>query len=311
MASAASLLPADFKDGEAFVDMLAEVYGAEEASTVLATLAESRTLTYWVNALVPGEFTPIGEPLTGMPGLFVLPRDGDFTASAAATEGKVYIQNASSVLAVRILDPQPGEEVLDLAAAPGGKTIAMAAAMQNEGRIAAVEPVRGRFHRLRANLDRCGVDIAELYLRDGRGVGRAVPERFDRVLLDAPCSSQARMRWNEPATYAHWTRRKVKEASRKQKSLLQSAYAALKPGGRMLYCTCSFAPEENELPVAALLKRSDAELVALDDTFPCRTVSGLTSWQGRKFDARLSRSVRVLPDDIWDGFYLACLAKPG
>ena len=290
--------------------MLAEVYGVDAVPAILATLAESRTLSYWVNPMVPGDFSPAGEPLDGMPGVYVLPRGGGFTTSPAANEGKVYIQNPSSILAVRVLEPQPGEEVLDLAAAPGGKTIAMAKAMDNRGRIAAVEPVRGRFHRLRANLQRCGVEIAELYLRDGRGVGRAVPNRFDRVLLDAPCSSQARMRWNEPATYTHWTRRKVKEAGRKQKSLLQSAYAALKPGGRMLYCTCSFAPEENEVAVASLLKRSDAELVEIAGVLPCMTRPGLTVWRGRALDDRLALSVRIVPDEVWDGFYLAAITRP-
>ena len=108
------------------------------------------------------------------------------------------------------------EEVLDLAAAPGGKTLAIAALMNNTGRIAAVEPIRGRFHRMQANLRRCGVSNVQFYQRDGRSVGRLVPERFDRVLLDAPCSSESRMRWLDQQSFEQWSLRKIRETQRKQ-----------------------------------------------------------------------------------------------
>ena len=290
--------------------MLVAVYGEATAASITASMQTESVLSYWINPLVDAPFEVIGTPLEGMPEIYHLPRDTEFTGSAAATNGRVYIQNPSSLLAVRVLDPQPGEEVLDLAAAPGGKTIAMAVAMGNDGRIAAVEPVKGRFHRLRANVERCGVNIVAFYQRDGRGVGRAVPERFDRVLLDAPCSSQARMRWDDPATYQHWTRRKVREASRKQKSLVMSGYAALKPGGHMLYSTCSFAPEENELIVEHLLKRTDARLVDLGE-LPCNSVAGLTQWGSRTLRDELALTARIVPDAVWDGFYLAGIEKPG
>ncbi len=308
MTSLVNALPEDFQDADAFVEMLVTVYG-ETAAAVLTSMQTERVLSYWVNPLVDAPFEAIGAPLEGMPEMRCLPRDSEFTSSDAATNGRVYIQNPSSLLAVRVLNPQPGEEVLDLAAAPGGKTIAMAVAMHNAGRIAAVEPVKGRFHRLRANVERCGVNIVDFYQRDGRGVGRAVPGRFDRVLLDAPCSSQARMRWDDPSSYRHWTRRKVREASRKQKSLAMSGYAALKPGGCMLYSTCSFAPEENELVVEHLLKRTDARLVETGE-LPCNTIPGLTRWGSRTLREELALSARIVPDEVWDGFYLAKIEKP-
>ena len=254
-------LPEDFLDAEVFVETLIALFGDQTAAEVIASMRSDTALCYWINPLIDEPFEAEGTPLDGLPDMRCLPRSSEFTSSDSAISGRVYIQNPSSLLAVRVLDPQPDEEVLDLAAAPGGKTVAMAVAMENTGRIAAVEPVKGRFHRLRANVARCGVTNVAFYQRDGRGVGRVVPERFDRVLLDAPCSSQARMRWDNPASYAHWTRRKVREATRKQKGLIMSGYAALKPGGHMVYCTCSFAPEENELIVDHLLRRTDARLI--------------------------------------------------
>jgi 16S rRNA (cytosine1407-C5)-methyltransferase len=252
---------------------------------------------------------PGGEPLREEPALYCLPRSAGVARTAAAGCGSIYIQNPSSYVAAKVLRPQPGEEVLDLAAAPGGKTIAMAAMMNNQGRIAAVEPVRGRFHHLRANVARCGVRIAEFYQKDGRKVGALVPQRFDRVLLDAPCSSESRMRWSEPDTYRHWSLKKVKECQRKQKGLLRSAFESLKPGGRLLYCTCSFGPEENELVVAHLLRRSTAVLLPVTVAAP-KQVAGLTAWRGKALPADMARTVRILPDQCWDGFFLALLCRP-
>ena len=227
-----------------------------------------------------------------------------------AVAGDLYPINPSSVAAVRCLAPEPEQEVLDLAAAPGGKTLLLAAMMKNTGRIAAVEPVKKRFHRLRANMQRCGVSNVQYYLADGRGVGHKVPERFDRVLLDAPCSSESRIRLEDPDSYRHWKLRKIKECSRKQRSLLRSAYQALKPGGRLLYCTCAFAPEENELVVQQLLTAEPAaELLPLTlPEEPC-IQHGLCEWRGERLDPAIDRCRRILPDSLWDGFFVCLMRK--
>ena len=296
----------------ALCERLAEICGAA-APGVLRSMDRPKRQAYWLNPLVgrPPDFEPFGEPVTGMDGLFSVEADARerVTRNGGALAGWMYPLNPSSMLAVEALAPRPGEEVLDLAAAPGGKTVAVAARMKNTGRIAAVEAVRGRFHRLRANLQRCGVSNAHLYLADGRSIGRKVPERFDRVLLDAPCSSEARIRLGDPATHTHWKPRKIREASVKQAGLLRSAYRALKPGGLLVYCTCSFAPEENELVVSRLLKAEPgADLEPME--FPgVPQMRSLAEWRGQGCDDRLVRAVRVLPDDLWDGFFVCRIRK--
>lgn len=231
------------------------------------------------------------------------------THSRAAEAGDIYIQSLSSMLAPILLDPQPDEWVLDLAAAPGGKTILLAEMMANQGAISAVEPVKSRFFRLKANLDRCGVDNTRVYMKDGRAVGKLKPDSFDRVLLDAPCSSESRLRADDPDSYAHWSLRKVAECARKQRRLAISAFDALKPGGVMCYCTCSYAPEENEAVVAHLLnKREQAEVLEIDP--PIANVSaGVTEWQGKTFVEDCDKTLRVWPTREMDGFYLALLKK--
>ena len=186
----------------------------------------------------------------------------------------------------------------------------MAAMMENRGRIAAVEPVKGRFFRLRRNLETFGVSIVDTYLKDGREVGWKVPERFDRVLLDAPCSSEARFTTTDSSSYSHWNEKKVKEVQRKQKKLIASAVAALKPGGTLVYSTCSFSPEENELVVQHALKKFAGQLtvepIGLDlENFR----RGLSEWKQKKLRPELSRCVRVLPTSIMHGFFLCKLRK--
>lgn len=230
--------------------------------------------------------------------------------SPAARDGRIYLQNPSSAVPVLALDPRPGEEVLDLTAAPGGKTVHIAQLMGNRGRIAAVESASGRFHRLRRNLERCGVAIAQTYLADGAGVGRKVPERFDRVLLDAPCSAEGRFSSHDPDSWRYWSLKKIREMARKQRRLALSAAQALKPGGVLVYSTCTLAPEENEEIVDGLLQRcaGAVELEPLDLPDTC-VAPGLTAWEGRAFDAAVRRCARVLPDPQREAFFVARLRK--
>ena len=205
---------------------------------------------------------------------------------------------------------QPDETVLDLAAAPGGKTLHLAALMQNQGRISAVERVRDRMFRLAENLKRAGVSIARTYLMDGRDVGRKTPERFDRVLLDAPCSSESRLRTEDPESLKYWSPRKIAEQSRKQRGLLLSALQATRVGGLVLYATCSLAPEENEQVVAHALQHFHGEL----EIIPCEPPSvpwqaGLTHWQNESLPESLAATRRILPTEETDGFYLALLQR--
>jgi len=300
---------------EPFIGRLRTIYGASVTEQIVRSMNRPKRVGYFLNPLVDAAFEPRGEPVDDLDGCFSVPAEdrAELLEHQAVDAGAVYPINPSSVLAVRALALENmalenATEVLDLAAAPGGKTLLMAAAMENSGRIAAVESVKGRFHRMRANLGRCGVTNVQFYLADGRSIGRKVPDRFDRVLLDAPCSSESRIRLERPDTYDHWKLRKVKECARKQRGLIRSAFAALKPGGEMIYCTCSFAPEENELVVSGLLESEPAA-----DLLPIAGsgVPGLVSWQSRRIDERIHQTLRILPDDLWDGFYIARIKKLG
>ncbi len=231
-------------------------------------------------------------------------------ASEAYASGGLYVQNLSSMVPPLALDPQSGEKVLDLAAAPGSKTLQMAALMENTGEIAAVEIVKGRFHRLRANLETFGAANVRTFLQDGTRVGRYRPDHFDRVLLDAPCSSEGRFRVEEPESYAYWSERKVKEMQRKQHKLLQAGLDALRPGGVLVYSTCALSPEENEAVLDRALEKA-AGRVALEP-LPVEipgAVAPLEAWRGKSFGHDLSAARRLLPDGAFEGFFVARLVK--
>ena len=112
-----------------------------------------------------------------------------------------------------------------------------------------------------------------------------------------------------PQSWNHWSERKVGEAAKKQRGLISSAWHSLAPGGRLVYCTCSFSPEENELIVQRLLKRNE-NAVLEEIAMPVKNfMPGLREWKGKELNPELSKTVRVLPSDLMDGFFLASIRK--
>jgi len=317
-----------------FTDRLHQTLGQMQAERILASMTSPKAVGLWVNplrsdpqamqALCQAEGIDQVQPVSAaLPGCYSVPANyrDQIMHSPQVSDGSIYPMNPSSLFAASALDVQPGDEVLDLAAAPGGKSLVLAAALSVNGaatgRLALVEPIKARFHRLRANMQRCGVLQADYYQRDGRGVGVAVPERFDRVLLDAPCSSEARFHSADTASTLHWSPRKVRECARKQKSLLKSAFRALKPGGTLVYSTCSFSLEENERIVDGFLRREPAaELVPVEiaedihGSFSSAVTEVPTAGNSHKTKAlNCEAALRVLPDHLWDGFFLAKITK--
>lgn len=308
---------------ELFERRLAEALG-DHAPGALDALRRDRHVAVWANPLSSGgrsaveELASAGLQAASVPWLgeaATVPPEGRpiLTRSEAVQSGRLYVQSLSSMLAPLVLAPTAGQQVLDLCAAPGGKTLHLAARMALQGALAAVEAVRPRFFKLQQTLERGGAgEFVRLYLADGRDVGRKTPGRFELVLLDAPCSSEARIDLREPEPLGFWSERKIAESARKQNALLRSAFDALAPGGRVLYCTCTFAPEENECVVAHLLRRlkGGAEIVPITLPIPNQS-PGLTAWRGKALGESLRHTIRVLPTDTMSGFYLALLEKAG
>lgn len=244
------------------------------------------------------------EPVEWYPAAFAVPAPQSQIVlnSDLVRGGQVYAQGLESMLAVHVLDPKPGETVLDLCAAPGSKTSQIAAHMSNTGELVANEPIKDRFYRLKGVLDLLGAK-ASVKMTDGRYLRMAA--QFDRVLVDAPCSSEGRFLLEHPKTYAYWSLRKINEMAHKQKGLLLNASRLVKPGGVLVYATCTFAPEENEAVVDWFLKKSEGRFKVVPLNVPyVPQYPALMSFQGKDFDPRVAGALRVLPGDRMEGFFI-------
>ena len=168
--------------------------------------------------------------------------------------GAYYLQATAPMLAVETLAPQPGERVLDLCAAPGGKTTQLAAHMRNSGLLIANEMSKKRIPALVGNLERCGVGNAVITQAQGTMLARHFHNFFDRILVDAPCSGDGIVR-KDLSMLRYWSPDDAQRQAQTQTGLLRAAFHMLRPGGTLVYSTCSLSVEENEHVLLALLQR--------------------------------------------------------
>ena len=167
--------------------------------------------------------------------------------------GVYYLQEASAMAPVALLDPKPGERVCDLCAAPGGKTTQIAGRMLGQGFLVCNEINPKRAKILSRNIERMGVANALVTNEHPETLAGRFPGFFDRVLVDAPCSGEGMFR-KEEAAVTDWSQETVQMCARRQREILDSAARLVRPGGRLVYSTCTFAPEEDEETVAAFLE---------------------------------------------------------
>jgi len=224
--------------------------------------------------------------------------------------GAVYIQAKATTLAVEALDPQPGERVLDLAAAPGGKASHIAAAMANQGLLVVNEPRRRRMPSLVGNLERLGVHNVVFTQSSGTLLARHFHNFFDRVLLDAPCSGDGILCKDE-AMLRYWSPEDAARKAQIQIGLLRAAFHMLRPGGVLVYSTCSLSTEENEDVVAALCHRYPGQvelLPPLEGIAPAPLPPDMAA----DYPAEFARVTRVWPHlHRTEGAFVARLRKIG
>jgi NOL1/NOP2/sun family putative RNA methylase len=224
--------------------------------------------------------------------------------------GLIYVQEAASMVPPLVLDPRPGERVLDIAAAPGSKTTEMSAMMSNTGIIISNDPSPTRVRGLIGNVDRAGCLNVAVCRMDGSSMGRAVAGTCDRVLVDAPCSSEGTIRKSAHAL-DRWSVAAIERFPSIQKRLILAGYLALKPGGAMVYSTCTVAPEENEVVVAHLLARQPEAEVREAELPGLVMRPGLREWERESFPEVVTRCRRILPqDNDTEPFFLALIRRP-
>ncbi|MBT3836219.1 RsmB/NOP family class I SAM-dependent RNA methyltransferase [Candidatus Woesearchaeota archaeon] len=220
--------------------------------------------------------------------------------------GKIYVQEAASMIPPLILNPQPGDIVLDMCAAPGSKTTQMAAMMENEGLVVANDYKGQRLQSLGINLQRSGFTNIMVTLMDGN---RFHGFEFDKILADVPCSGTGTIR-KSLKTINIWNPNMITKLAKAQKKLAVNAFNNLKVGGEMVYSTCSVEPEENEGVVNHLLNEfENAEIVQVK--LPgLKTSKPIMEFLGVKYHKDVAKTIRIWPqDNDTEGFYVAKIRK--
>jgi len=220
--------------------------------------------------------------------------------------GFYYVQGVPSMTAVSVLNPEPGDTVLDLAAAPGGKTTHIAQMMENEGLVIALEQDRQRMTSLRSNIIRCGATNTMVIRGDARKLDD-LPFQPNKILLDAPCSGEGLIPL-DPTRKTSKTMADVRFCATREDEMLEAAVNILAMGGTMVYSTCSIAPEENEYVLDDILKRHpEMSVVEISAEFGS---SGYSEPYGIRLNESLKNARRFLPHlHKTEGFFICKMRK--
>lgn len=276
--------------------------------------------TFRVNRLRTTKYTVVSalsaagyeiEPVSWYEDAFIMKNKSlrELTDTDIYRRGELYVQSLSSMIPPLVLAPKANDKILDLCAAPGSKTSQMAAIMKNTGEILANDNSRIRIYKLDANLKLLGVTNTMTHFGVGQTLWQQYPEYFDRTLVDVPCSMEGRIQLSDEKTYKDWSLKKIRELSERQRWLLRGGVSATKPGGVIVYSTCTLSPEENEGVIDWILKKEKGCLEVESISLGCTTRAGVTIWNGKAYAPDVVSTVRILPIETMEGFFVAKLRK--
>jgi NOL1/NOP2/sun family putative RNA methylase len=250
------------------------------------------------------------EPVEWHPGLLRLASTSP-GRTWGAYHGWLHGQEEVSALPALVCDPHPTERVWAACAAPGGKATQLAALADDRGMVVANDRNLGRLSALRFNAERLGVTSMAVTNRDARNYSLKPFgfKEFDRALVDAPCSCEGTIRKN-PDALDEWSLSYVESVAETQQAILRRAVQATRPGGVVVYSTCTFAPEENEAVLDSVLAAENCRLA--DFSCGLETRPGVTEWQDTEFDGSVRKAKRIYPHlNDTGGFFCAKLEVGG
>lgn len=213
-------------------------------------------------------------------------------------KGEIYLQSLSSMIPPIIVNPKEGENILDMTAAPGGKTTQMANLSDNKAMITACEKNKIRADRLKYNLEKQGANHVNVMLEDARKLNEFFS--FDKILLDAPCSGSGTLNLNDENIEKYFTKELVERSIKTQKELLTKAAKIVKKGGEIVYSTCSILKEENEKVIEEISKKEKLEIIHINkEDFENVLL----------LPVKIEGTICVMPDELYEGFFVAKLRK--
>lgn len=294
---------------EFLFDMLNEQYGEELTNKVIEGYSKKRPVTLRVNTLkasvqyVKDKLKEASICFDEVPwskeALIIHDiREEKIRELDIYQKGEVYLQSLSSMLPPILLESKEGENILDMAAAPGGKTTQIAAITNNKATITACEMNKIRAEKLKYNIEKQGANSVYVMVTDSRKLDDFFS--FDKILLDAPCSGSGTIDLENVDFEKGFTEKLISKSVASQKQLLKKALRVLKPGCEMIYSTCSILKSENEKIVKEILKQANAEIVPIDKeslkNIPLLPVT-------------LEGTLCVCPNELYEGFYIAKIRK--
>lgn len=291
----AQLLCAQY--GEETAERIAQGYAAQRAVTLRANPLKASAETVKEKLAAQGiETSPVAWYGDAM--IVHGVREDALTRLDLYENGEIYLQSLSSMIPPLLLGAKPGENVLDMAAAPGGKTTEIAALTGNQAMVTACEMNKIRADRLRYNVQRQGATRVTVMNIDSRNLDDLFS--FDRILLDAPCSGSGTVQLGNPRSKGQFSKEFLARTTKQQEALLLKALRLLRPGCEMIYSTCSVLAQENENIVERVLRKANAEVVPLD----------LTAFESvPQLPVSIPGTLCVMPDALHEGFFVAKLRR--
>lgn len=294
---------------EFLIEKLEAQYGTEVKENIIGGYSKKRKVTFRVNTLksTVEEIEEVlktkkieFEKVSWSKEAFIINnvREEEIQKLEIYEQGKIYLQSLSSMLPPIVLKPEEGKDILDMAAAPGGKTTQMATLSNNKAHITACEMNNIRIEKLKYNVEKQGATCVYVMQKDSRQIDDFFS--FDQILLDSPCSGSGTLSVDDLNTEKYFTTKLIEKSTKAQYALLKKALKILKSGHEMVYSTCSILKEENEEIVKKVLKEMKAEIVPIEfegmNELPLLPVS-------------LEGTVCVCPNELYEGFYIAKIRR--
>ena len=294
---------------EFLINMLNKQYGEEKVKEILEGYSKKRKVTFRVNTLksnneeienILKEKNIKYKKVPFYENAYILEnvRENEIKNLNIYDEGKIYMQSLSSMLPPIILNPKQNMDILDMTAAPGGKTTQIAALVENKSRITAAEMNKIRAERLKYNVEKQGATSVYIMEQDARKIDDFFS--FDSILLDAPCSGSGTIFLEDLKQNGKFTEKLIEKSVKAQKALLKKAINILKKGSEMVYSTCSILQEENENIILEALKTNKVELVEIK-------FNGIEDLP--KIPSKIKGTLCILPNEEYEGFFVAKLRK--
>ncbi len=291
------------------VEYLKKQYSDENVEKILKGYTEKRKVTFRVNTLksdvskiekILKENNIKYEKVKWSEEAFILndAKEEDIKKLDIYKNGEIYLQSLSSMLPPIILNPKEGADLLDMAAAPGGKTTQMAALTNNKAHITACEMNNIRIEKLKYNVEKQGASCVYIMQKDSRQIDDFFS--FDQILLDAPCSGSGTLNINSENLEKYFTEKLIEKSVKSQYTLLKKAIKILKKGQEMVYSTCSILFQENEEIISRVMKETNLEIIPI-------------TFQGIEELPTLPTSIKgclcVCPNELYEGFFIAKIKK--